>query len=69
MRKLIESIRPNVLILMLAGYATLLITFVVLGQSESMTFEESYETIQAPLIALIGGSIAIAKDLVGGDGS
>ena len=62
-------LRANVLILVGAGYATLLIMFCVMAYGE-MTAESAYEVVKGPLMALIGGSLAISKDLIPlGDGS
>ena len=58
-------IRTNVLALMLAGYLVVLAMFLILVLwAEQLTVEEAYEIVQAPLMALIGGSLAISKDLI-----
>ena len=58
-------IRTNVLALMLAGYVVVLAMFLILVVfAEQLTVEEAYEIIQGPLMALIGGSLAISKDLI-----
>lgn len=56
-------LRANVQILVGAGYATLLIIFCVMAYGE-MTAESAYEVVKGPLMALIGGSLAISKDLI-----
>ncbi len=57
--------RTNVLALTLAGYIVVLVMFLILVLSaEQLTVEEAYEIIQGPLMALIGGSLAISKDLI-----
>lgn len=55
-------LRKNVLLLMLIAYSALLIVFGVLAWQDSPT--KAYEVISGPFIALIGGTLAIAKDLV-----
>lgn len=61
--------RKNVLSLMLLAYLSLLGIFCVLvfgGDGSSSTTEtiEAYNIIKDPLMALIGGTLALAKDLV-----
>ncbi len=56
-------LRTNVLILMGAGYVVVLAMFLLLvWQSADMA--KAYDVIQGPLMALIGGSLAISKDLI-----
>lgn len=56
--------RKNVLALVGAGYATLLMMFFLMVYPGDMTPEGAYEIIKGPLMALIGGSLAISKDLI-----
>ena len=56
--------RVNVLILMAMGYATVLLVFGGMAWSSTLTAEQAYDAVQAPLMALVGGSIAMAKDLL-----
>lgn len=56
-------IRTNVLVLMGAGYVVVLTMFVLLAWL-SHDMADAYEVIQGPLMALIGGSLAISKDLI-----
>ena len=56
--------RKNVLVLVGFGYFVLLVIFVGLIWAEDLSAEASYEFIEAPLMALVGGSLAIAKDLI-----
>lgn len=56
--------RPNVLILMLAAYGTLLLMFGILVFKANIPPDTAWDILKAPLMALIGGSIAIAKDLI-----
>lgn len=58
------QIRWNVLLLVGMGYLVITVLFGVLSYSNAMNSQQAYEIVQAPLIALIGGSLAIAKDLV-----
>ena len=66
--------RKNVLTLVLAGYMSVIVIFLLLTLKGSFTASEAYDLIQSPLMALIGGSLAISKDLIplggknGGDG-
>lgn len=61
------QIRWNVLLLVGMGYLVIAVLFGVLAASGTMDSQEAYEIVQAPLIALIGGSLAIAKDPVNPD--
>ena len=56
-------LRVNVLLLVGAGYAALLIIFLRMSSS-GITGDDAYAIIDGPLMALIGGSLAIAKDLL-----
>lgn len=56
--------RKNVLALVGAGYGTLLIVFGAMVWPGKMTPDIAYEVVKGPLMALIGGSLAIAKDLI-----
>ncbi len=56
-------IRINVVILMGLGYFTLLVMFGAMAWG-GITADEAYEVIKGPLMALIGGSLAISKDLL-----
>jgi len=55
--------RKNVLVLVGTGYAVLVAIFFGLIW-KGATPQEGYDFIESPLMALIGGSLAIAKDLV-----
>ena len=55
--------RKNVLLLVISGYATVLVIFLLLAGS-TLTAAEAYDAVQGPLMALVGGSLAIAKDLI-----
>lgn len=55
--------RKNVLWLMIIAYAAVMAVFFGLIWKGAMA-SESYETIKEPLMALIGGTLALAKDLV-----
>ena len=56
--------RKNVLCLVIAGYVTLLLIFGAMVWKGGMTAEAAYEVVKGPLMALIGGSLAISKDLI-----
>lgn len=56
--------RKNVLTLVLAGYATVLFMFYWMVQGGGLTAEEAYNIVEAPLMAIVGGSLAISKDLI-----
>ena len=60
--------RWNVLMLVAMGYLAVGVVAVAVvasaGTLTSETVGAAYEVIEAPLMALVGGSLAIAKDLV-----
>ena len=55
--------RKNVLMLVGFGYATVVIIFIGVACSTA-TVAQAADIVQGPLLALIGGSLAISKDLV-----
>lgn len=58
-------LRVNVLILMMAGFATVWIVFFTLvWGADKIDAAEAYNIIEGPLMALIGGALAISKDLI-----
>ena len=59
--------RKNVLALVGTGYFVTLVVFVALVTTKTMTVDDAYTIIAGPLMALIGGSLAIAKDLIAAD--
>lgn len=61
---MMTPLRINVLILVGAGYAALLIIFIAMVWPGGMTANDAYEVVKGPLMALIGGSLAISKDLI-----
>ena len=61
--------RKNVLILVGAGYSALLVVFFFMMWPGGTTAEIAYEVVKGPLMALIGGSLAISKDLINLDAS
>ncbi len=61
--------RWNVLILVGLGYVTILILFCALALGGGWKPSDAYDAVQGPLMALVGGSLAIAKDLVGPNGA
>jgi len=58
-------IKTNVLILMGAAYLAVVFMFLVmvLG-TENITATEAWDILEAPLMALIGGTLALSKDLI-----
>lgn len=56
--------RKNVLFLVSAGYVTLLIIFGAMMWPGGVEAAVAYEVVKSPLMALIGGSLAISKDLI-----
>ena len=54
--------RKNVLALMGIAYGVLLVIFVVVAVSDSP--QGAHDLIRGPFVALIGGTLALAKDLV-----
>ena len=48
----------------MVGYFVVVVIFAGLAWGDGMTADEAYEIIQGPLMALIGGSLALAKDLI-----
>lgn len=60
-------IRKNVIILMGAAYATLILFFVVMVKWGGVSAKEAFDSLNSALMALIGGSLAISKDLISAD--
>ena len=60
-------LRVNVLLLIGFGYATVLVGFVSICAVQGAT--EAYDAVKEPLMALIGGSLALSKDLLHADDS
>lgn len=59
--------RWNVLYLMSAAYFILLVLFITIAFTKEMTAVDARNMLEAPLMALIGGTLAISKDLITGD--
>lgn len=59
--------RRNVLTLVISGYLVLFLVFVAMMWPGEMKPDVAYEVVKGPLMALIGGSLAIAKDLINVD--
>ena len=59
--------RKNVLTLVGMGYAATGFVFFMLVYKAEMKVDDAYDIVNAPLMALIGGSLALAKDLVRAD--
>lgn len=58
-----RPLRSNVLLLMAFGYASCLAGFFALWHG-GLSPADAWGTIKDPLMALVGGSIALAKDLL-----
>lgn len=60
------KLRKNVIVLVGLGYATVMIGFLamVFGGREA---GDAYDSIKEPLMALIGGSLALSKDVLNAD--
>ena len=58
-----KKIRLNVLLLMLMAYGSLLVIFFGLV-GYGVAAETAYDLISTPFVALIGGTLAVAKDLI-----
>lgn len=56
--------RKNVLLLVLSGYVVLLIIFLSMMWPGNLAAKDAYDVLEGPLMALIGGSLALAKDLI-----
>ena len=56
--------RKNVLTLVISGYIVVLVMFLLMVLKGDMTPTGAYDLIQGALMALIGGSLAISKDLI-----
>lgn len=50
-----------------AGYLIVFFVFLALLLKGNMAVAEAYDIISGPVMALIGGSLAIAKDLISAD--
>ena len=61
---LATPIRLTVLLLVGAGYLTVLVMSTATVYQGTMKASEAYEVVKGPLMALIGGSMAIEKDLI-----
>lgn len=56
--------RINVLVLIGSGFFTIMVIFSLMVWKGSCTPSSAYEVIESPLMALIGGSVAVAKDVL-----
>ena len=60
--------RTNVLVLMGLAYGSMLVIFWRLVSGDpGLTVQDAWDVIEAPIMALIGGTLAISKDLVADD--
>ena len=60
---LIKKIKPNLLIVLVLAYAAIVGLFFGLV-ANSVEATEAFGLIATPLVALIGGTLAVAKDLL-----
>ena len=56
--------RKNVLTLVISGYIVVLVMFLLMVLKGDMNPTDAYDLVQGALMALIGGSLAISKDLI-----
>ena len=56
--------RKNVLFLLGLAYGSLLLLFGIMTNSDNTTAKEAYELLGVPFVALVGGTLTIAKDLI-----
>ena len=58
-----EKFRPNLLIVLVVAYASIVGVFVFMV-CVGVDAEKAFNLISVPFVALIGGTLAIAKDLI-----
>lgn len=46
------------------AYSVVVIIFFALASHETLTVEHAYDVMEGPIMALIGGTLAISKDLI-----
>lgn len=65
-QKVQVPVRKNVLYLVSLGYFSILVIFLTLAfkMDRGNAIVEAFDIIEGPLLALIGGSLAISKDLI-----
>ena len=56
--------RKNVLYLVTLGYGAIIVMFASVCIGGGVSAKDAYDMLEGPLMALIGGSLAISKDLV-----
>ena len=65
MKRRFTPIRINVIVLMTLGYGIIALIFLSLALGDNdLSFSDAYNVVEGPLMALIGGSLAISKDLI-----
>lgn len=62
-KRWIKPIRFNVLFLLIVAYVSL-IALMVIMVSAGVDAMDAYDKISVPFVALVGGTLAVAKDLV-----
>lgn len=65
-QKVQVPVRKNVLFLVSLGYFSILVIFLTLAykMDRGNAIIEAFDIVEGPLLALIGGSLAISKDLI-----
>lgn len=62
------AIKTNVLTLMITAYVAVLGMFALMVYgTEGITATDAWDILEAPLMALLGGTLAISKDLIRDD--
>ena len=56
--------RKNVIALMLIAYGTVLVMFLGMALTSSINAVEAWDALEAPLMALIGGSLTLSYNLI-----
>ena len=56
--------RKNVLTLVITAYVVLVVLFSLMMWPGDLTAKDAYDVLEGPFMALIGGSLALSKDLL-----
>ena len=60
---LIKKLRPNVLLLLLVAYGSI-VGILILLLLFGMPPAEAFDRVSVPFVALVGGTLAVVKDLL-----
>ena len=60
----VRKLRPNILILFCAAYGTVLAVYAGLVFFGNKDSDAAFRLVNGPLMTLIGGTLAVAKDLL-----